>query len=110
MLLGDLDVESSDLVLNDFCKVCNYISLVNEPAFFKIPDNPSCINLFLTNRSRSFQNTVAKVTDSQSMLDFHKIVNTVLKVFYKKQKPKIIQYSYKNFDNQLFQRELIVNC
>ena len=40
------------------------------------------------------------------MPDFHKIVNTVLKVFYKKQKPKIIQYrSYKNFDNQLFQRE-----
>ena len=40
------------------------------------------------------------------MSDFHKIVNTVLKVFYKKQKPKIIQYrSYKNFDNQLFQRE-----
>ena len=33
---------------------------------------------------------------------------TVLKVFYKKQKkPKIIQYSsYKNFDNQGFQRRL----
>ena len=30
-----------------------------------------------------------------------------MKVFYKKQKPKIIQYrSYKNFDNQVFQREL----
>ena len=105
MLLGDLHVESSDPVLNDFCKVCNLFSLVNEPTFFKIPDNPSCINLFLTNRSRSFQNTVAKVTDCQSMPDFHKIVNTVLKVFYKKQKPKRIQYSYKNFDNQLFQRE-----
>ena len=30
-----------------------------------------------------------------------------MKVFYKKQKPKIIQYtSYKNFDNQVFRREL----
>ena len=30
-----------------------------------------------------------------------------MKVFYKKQKPKMIQYrSYKNFDNQVFQREL----
>ena len=30
-----------------------------------------------------------------------------MKVFYKKQKPKIIQYrSYKNFDNLVFQREL----
>ena len=35
------------------------------------------------------------------------MVITVMKVFYKKQKPKIIQYrSYKNFDNQVFQREL----
>ena len=30
-----------------------------------------------------------------------------MNVFYKKQKPKIIQYRrYKNFDNQVFQREL----
>ena len=30
-----------------------------------------------------------------------------MKVFYKKQKPKIVQYrSYKIFDNQVFQREL----
>ena len=30
-----------------------------------------------------------------------------MKVFYKKQKPKLIQYrSYKNFDNQVFQRGL----
>ena len=35
------------------------------------------------------------------------MVITVMKVFYKKQKPKIIQYrSYKNFYNQVFQREL----
>ena len=35
------------------------------------------------------------------------MVITVMKVFYKKQKPKTIQYrSYKNFDNQVFQREL----
>ena len=30
-----------------------------------------------------------------------------MNVFYKKQKPKIIEYrSFKNFDNQVFQREL----
>ena len=34
---------------------------------------------------------------------------TVSKVLYIKQKPKIIQYrSFKNFDNQIFQRGL--NC
>ena len=35
------------------------------------------------------------------------MVVTVLKVFYKKQKPKIIQYrKYDNFNNDLFQEEL----
>ena len=35
------------------------------------------------------------------------MVITILKVFYKNQKPKIIQYrSYKNFNNQMFEREL----
>ena len=34
------------------------------------------------------------------------MVITIMKIFYKKQKPKISQYrSYKNFDNQLFQKE-----
>ena len=34
------------------------------------------------------------------------MVITVMKVFYKKQKPKIIQYrSYKSFDDHVFQTE-----
>ena len=52
----------------------------------------------------SFQNTAAIET---GISDFHKMVITILKVFYKNQKPKIIQYrSYKNFNNQMFEREL----
>ena len=89
MLLGDLNVESSDPVLNDLCSVYNLFSLVKEPTCFKNPDNPSCIDLFLTNRPRSFQNTL---TIETGISDFHKMVITVMKVFYKKQKPKIIQY------------------
>ena len=104
MLLGDLNVESLDPVLNDFCNVCNLFSLVKEPTCFKNSYNPSCIDLFLTNRPRSFQNSL---TIETGISDFHKVVITVIKVFYKKRKPKIIQYwSYKNFDNHVFQREL----
>ena len=104
MLLGDLNVESPDPVLNEFCNVYKLFSLVKEPTCFKNSDNPSCIDLFLTNRSRSFQNTL---TIETAVSDFHKMVIAVMKVFYKKQKPKIIQYrSCKNFDNQVFQREL----
>ena len=51
MLLRDLNVESLDLVLSDFCNVYNLSSLAKEPTCFKNPYNPSCIDLFLTNRS-----------------------------------------------------------
>ena len=79
-------------------------SLAKEPTCFKNPYNPSCIDLFLSNRPRSFQNTL---TIETGISDFHKMAITVMKVLYKKQKSKIIQYrSYKNFDNQVFQREL----
>ena len=106
MLQGDLNVESSDPVLNDFCKVYNLFSLVKEPTCFKNPYNSSCIDLFLTNHPRSFQNTL---TIETAISHFHKMVITVIKVFYKKQKPKIIQCrSYENFYDQVFQREL--NC
>ena len=60
--------------------------------------------LFLTNRPRCFQNTVSVETGTS---DFHKTVVTVLKVFYKKQKPKTIQYrKYDSFNNDSFREEL----
>ena len=41
------------------------------------------------------------------IFDFHKLVVTMLKVFYKNQKPKIIQYrNDKTFNEQLFRTEL----
>ena len=103
MLLGDLNAESSDPVMNDFSNVYNLFSLVKEPTCFKNPYNSSCIDLFLTNYTRSFQNTLTKET---GISDIHKMIITVMNVFYKKQKSKIIPYrSYKNFDNQVFRRE-----
>ena len=70
MFLGDLNVESSDPVLNDFCNVYNLFSLFKEPRCFKNPYHPSYIDPFLTNRPRSFQNTV---TIEAGISDFYKI-------------------------------------
>ena len=59
---------------------------------------------FISYKIQFFQNTVAVET---GISDFHKMVVTVLKVFYTKQKQKIIQYrKYGNFNNDLFQEEL----
>ena len=88
MRLGDLNFESSDLALNDYSNVYNLFSLVKEPTCFKNPYNPSCIDIFLKKRPPNFQNTL---TIETGIWDFHKMVITVMKVFYKKQKPKIIQ-------------------
>ena len=87
LILGDLNSDLKDGCLNAFSNVNNLKSLNKEPTCFKNPNNPSCIDLFLTNRSRYFQNTS---TIETGISDFHKLVVTVLKMFYKKQKPKII--------------------
>ena len=89
LLLGDSNSELSEPCLNDFCDIYNLKNLVKVPTCYKNPDNPSCIDLFLTNRPRTFQSTTIIETD---ISDFHKLVVTVLKTFYKKQRPKIIHY------------------
>ena len=90
--------------MNDFCNVYNLSNLVKEPTCFKNPDNPSCIDLFLTNSQKCFQSTMVMET---GISDFHKMVITVLKIFYKKRKPKIIHYTnYKTFNASLFKEEL----
>ena len=89
LILGDLNSELKGSCLNDFSNVNDLKSLNKEPTCFENPNNPSCIELFLTNRSRYFQNTS---TTETGISDIYKLVVTVLKMFYKKQKPKIIQY------------------
>ena len=104
LLLGDFNSEFLEPCLNDFCDIYNLKNLVKETTCFKNPDNPSCIDLFLTNRPRTFQCTTNIDT---GISDFHKLVVTVLKTFYKKQRPKIIHYrNYKNFENDNFREDL----
>ena len=41
------------------------------------------------------------------LCDFHKMALTVVKVFYKKQKPNMIRYQdYENFNNEMFLNDL----
>ena len=104
LILGDLNSELEETCLNDFFNVNNLKSLNKKPTCFKNPENPSCIDLFLTNRQKSFQNTS---TIETGISDFHKLVVTVLKMYYKKQKPKIFQYrNYKIFNEESFKNEL----
>ena len=87
LLLGDFNSQPLENCVNDFCNVCNLSNFVKKPTCHKNSDNPSCVDLFLTNRPKCFQSTMTMET---GISDFHKMVITVLKIFYKKQKPKII--------------------
>ena len=101
--MGDLNLEVSENCLDGFCIVNSLKTLNRGPTCFKNPSNPSCIDLFLTNRQR-IQQTHAIET---GISDFHKMVVTVMKTHYKKQKPKTIQYrNYKHFHEQSFNFEL----
>ena len=52
-LMGDLNVESLDPVLNNFCNVYNLFSFAKEPISFKNPYNPPCIELSFVNGPRN---------------------------------------------------------
>ena len=82
----------------------NLKSLVKQKTCFKNPDNPSCIDLILTNSRRSFQDSSVFET---GLSDFHKLTTTVLKQYFPKPKPKIVNYrDYRNFRNDEFRAEL----
>ena len=104
LLVGDFNSETSESRMNEFCDVYDLKNLIKENTCFKNPLNPSCIDLMLTNKIRSFQNSQ---TLEIGLSDHHKLTLTVLKVFVPKQTPTTIKYrDYKSYDSRLFQEEL----
>ena len=105
VLLGDFNSEMRENVMKEFCDTYNLYNLIKESTCFKNPLNPSLIDLILTNRPRSFQNSVAVET---GLSDHHKLTLTVMRAFFPKQTPVTISYrDYKHFDPALFRHELL---
>ena len=79
----------------EFCNLYNFINLLKEPKCYKNVDKTKNIDHISTNQARCFQRSDAY---EAGLSDFHKLTFTALKMFYAKQKPRIIKYSdYKNF-------------
>ena len=85
-LIGDFNSEPSENDLLQFCELYNLKNIVKEPTCFKNHDNPSCIDLILTNKQKSFQNTTILET---GLSDFHKMTCTVLNYILNKQLLKL---------------------
>ena len=116
LFLGDFNAGMEDSSLKLFCSNYSLTSMINKPTCFKNPDNPSCIDLILTNSPRSFQNSCVIET---GLSDFHKMVVTVMKTSFHKIEPKVINYRcYKGFSNDdfrisiqtQFEENIVGNC
>ena len=104
IILGDFNSEPGESAISEFCDTYNLKNLINVPTCFKNPHKPSCIDLILTNRFRSFQHSAAIET---GISDFHKMVVTVLKTSFRKGPPKVISYrDYRNFTYSNFRIDL----
>ena len=70
-----------------FCDTYDLKCFIKEPACNKIPENPSWIDLILTNNPKCFQNPCVVET---GLSDFHSMTVTVMKTTFKKFQPRII--------------------
>ena len=106
ILFGDINVEPTDNAMEEFMKVYNLKNLVKGATCFKNLEKP-CNDLILTNKIKSVQTSYI-IETGIGISDFHKMVMTVLKVYFKKKRPSVIQYcDYKNFDNYRFRNDLL---
>ena len=105
IVLSDFTAEMSNPHMSEFCALYNFTNLIKEPTCYKNVDKPTSIDHILTNHARCFQHSGIYET---GLSDFHKLTFTVLKMFYAKQKPRIIKYrDYKNFNKTTFRMDLL---
>ena len=104
IIMGDFNVDPSNEHIVDFMSSLDLRNLINEPTCFKNILNPSCIDLIITNRPKSFQNS--KVVET-GISDFHKLTITVLKTKFKRYPPSVISYrDFSSYCPNVFREEL----
>ena len=105
IIMGDFNSETTEPFMMEFCNMYNLSNLIKTPTCFKNPDKPTCLDLILTNKHRSFKYTTTLET---GLSDFHLMTTTVMRLNYQKLKPTIISYrDYKNYDNDKFRESYL---
>ena len=90
--------------MKSFCESYNLTNLIKQATYFKNPEKPSCIDLILTNRPKSFRRTCVIQT---GLSDFHRMIGSVLKMHFRKLPPRIISYrGFSNYHNTNFLNSL----
>ena len=98
LLTGDFNAQVGEPDIDTFLQDYDSKNIVKEKTCFKSIENPSCVDLFITNSVSSFQNT--KVISS-GLSDCHKMV-----VLFRKQPSKIKYRDYSKFNEKTFRDHL----
>ena len=99
LLISDFNVEHNEANMKVFWNQYKLKSLNKDPTCFKNVNKLSCIDLFLTNNSKCFENCLTLET---GLSDFHKLIATIMKTKQVRLPPKIVNYRhYKNFDTEV---------
>ena len=89
--MGDFNVEPNDATTKNSCQIYE----CKNKTCFKNLINPTSVELIITNKPKSFQESEVIET---GLSDFHKMNLMVIKVVYNKQRPKVIKCrKYKDF-------------
>ena len=95
LIVGDLISKESDYEISNFMDTYGLKNLLKCPTCYKSLDRPSSIDMVLTNKTSSFQNSIAIEV---GLSDFHLMILTVLKSGY-----------YSKFDPTSFQSDIKSN-
>ena len=88
IFIGDFNASINNTIMEEFCSVNNLTSLIKKPTCYKNFDQPSYIDLILTNKPNFFQKSDVYET---GLSDFHLLTTTVFKMRFQKRQPQIIQ-------------------
>ena len=109
LIIGDLNIDTSNKkkdngnYLSDLCDTFSLKNLITDITCVK-STNGTSVDVLLTNKSRCFHHTA---TFETGLSDWHKLILTFFRAYFKKLPPKNIEYrNYKNFNENNFLYEL----
>ena len=105
-VIGDLNINflPSPHNLSQICDTYDLKQLIKSPTCFKSLNNPSLIDVILTNKPKSVKTTINL---SLGISDFHNYIGAATRLSCPTNEPKLVNYrSFKNFNEESYINDL----